>query len=99
MITGTSTHHEQTFAEIKRLSLAGLEGMELLRHTVERLKLAVPFEAYCLATVDPTSNLMTGRVDGGYASEEERVKAEPVAALAYSLPGVGSRVLSRPATP
>jgi DNA-binding CsgD family transcriptional regulator len=83
LITETSTYHERTFAEVKRLSLAGLEGPELLSRTAERLKLAVSFEAYCLATFDPASNLMTGRTDGGYPSEEERAKAEPIAALAY----------------
>lgn len=83
MITSVSTRYERTFTEVKRLALAGLEGPELLRQMAERLKLAVPFEAYCLATTDPASNLMTDRVDGGYPSEEERVKAEPVAALAY----------------
>src|SRR5829696_3187509 len=74
---------ERTFAEIKRLSLAGLEGSELLHRTAQRLKATVPFEAYCLATVDPASNLMTHRVDGGYPSEEDRVKAEPVALESY----------------
>jgi DNA-binding CsgD family transcriptional regulator len=74
---------ERTFAEVKRLSLAGLEGSELLRRTARRLRPAVPFEAYCLATFDPACNLMTHRVDGGYPSEEERARAEPVALRSY----------------
>ncbi len=43
----------------------------------------MPFEAYCLATVDPATNLMTHRVDGGYPSEEDRIKAEPIALKSY----------------
>ena len=61
----STQQEERTFAEVKRLSLAGLEGSELLHQTARRFKLAVPFEAYCLATTDPASNLMTNRVDGG----------------------------------
>ena len=81
--TISTQQKERTFAEVKRLSLAGLEGSELLHRTARRLKMAVPFEAYCLATTDPASNLMTHRVDGGYPSEEDRVKAEPVAVQSY----------------
>ena len=75
--------YERTFSEVKRLSLAGLEGPELLTRTAERLKLSVPFQAYCIGTIDPASNLMTHRVEGGYPSEEARAKAEPVAILSY----------------
>jgi DNA-binding CsgD family transcriptional regulator len=83
MITDASAHHEKTFAEVKRISSAGLDGPELLRQTAERLKLSVSFEVYCLTTTDPVSNLMTHRVDGGYPSEEDRARAEPVAARSY----------------
>jgi DNA-binding CsgD family transcriptional regulator len=52
-------------AEIKRLSLAGLEGPALLRQVAERLELAVPFETYGASTLDPATNLMTHFVGGG----------------------------------
>ena len=83
MIADATAHHERTFAEVKRLSLAGLEGPELLSRTAERLKLSVPFQAYCIARVDPATNLMTDRVEGGYPSEEARAKAEHVAVRCY----------------
>ena len=67
--------HERTFSEIKRLSSAGLEGPELLRRTAERLGRAVPFEAYCVGTLDPASNLMTYVLNGGSVGEEDRTAA------------------------
>ena len=63
---------ERTFSEIKRLSSAGLEGPELLRRTAERLRRTVPFEAYCVGTLDPASNLMTYVLNGGGVGEEDR---------------------------
>jgi DNA-binding CsgD family transcriptional regulator len=67
--------HERTFSEIKRLSSAGLEGPELLRRTAERLRRTVPFEAYCVGTLDPASNLMTYVLNGGSVGEEDRTAA------------------------
>ena len=56
---------QRTCSEIKRLSVAGLDRPELLHRTAERLKRAVPFQAYCASTVDPASNLIThGLADG-----------------------------------
>jgi DNA-binding CsgD family transcriptional regulator len=71
VIADVTAHHERTFAEVKRLSLAGLDGPELLRRTAERLRRAVPFEAYCAATVDPASNLITHGIAGGLAGDAE----------------------------
>jgi DNA-binding CsgD family transcriptional regulator len=65
MITDASAHHEKTFAEVKRISSAGLDGPELLRQTAERLKLSVSFETYGVSTLDPATNLMTHFVGGG----------------------------------
>lgn len=50
---------ERTFSEVKRLCCAGLDGPELLGRVVERLRRAVPFEAYCASTADPASGLIT----------------------------------------
>lgn len=50
---------ERTFSEVTRLCRAGLDGPELLRATIERLRRVVPFEAYCASTVDPLSGLVT----------------------------------------
>jgi len=65
MITDASAHHEKTFAEIKRISSAGLDGPELLRRVAEKLELAIPIETYGASTLDPATNLMTHFVGGG----------------------------------
>jgi DNA-binding CsgD family transcriptional regulator len=62
--------YERAFSEIKRLASADLEGPELLRRTAERLSTAVPFGSYCVATLDPASNLITHLFNGGSAGEE-----------------------------
>ena len=62
--------YERAFAEIKRLSSAGLDGPELLWRTAERLRRAVPFGSYCVATLDPASNLITHLFNGGSAGED-----------------------------
>jgi DNA-binding CsgD family transcriptional regulator len=71
VITNVGAHHERTFAEVKRLSLAGLDGPELLRRTAEGLRGSVPFEAYCASTVDPATNLITHGIAGGLAGGAE----------------------------
>ncbi len=65
MTSNVSTRHERAFAEIKRLSSAGLEGAELLRRVAHRLRRAVPFDAYCASTTDPATNLMTQGIAEG----------------------------------
>src|SRR3712207_4252076 len=70
MTTNASNRDELTFAEVKRLSLAGLDGPELLRRTAERLKYSLPFETYTVATLDPASNLIT-HLSRGQAVEED----------------------------
>ena len=51
---------ERTFSEVKRLCCAGqLDGLALLGEVIERLRRAVPFEAYCASTKDPASGLIT----------------------------------------
>ena len=65
--------NERVFSEIKRFSLANLEGPELLRRTAESLSGAVPFEAYCASTVDPASHLITHGIAEGMGGEEDSV--------------------------
>ena len=60
-----SSTERRTYSEVKRLAAAGLEGPELLRRAAERLKVAVPFEAYCASTVDPATNLITHGIAEG----------------------------------
>ena len=60
---------ERTFAEVKRLSTAGLEGPELLRRVADRLRRSVPFEAFCASTVDPATNLITHGIAEGMGEE------------------------------
>ena len=67
--------YERTFSEIKRLSSAGLDGPELLRRTAESLRRAIPFGSYCVATVDPASNLLTHIYNGGSAGEDGHAEA------------------------
>ena len=62
--------YERAFSEIKRLSSAGLEGHELLRRAAQSMKRAVPFGSYCVATVDPASNLLTHVLNGGSAGQD-----------------------------
>jgi DNA-binding CsgD family transcriptional regulator len=66
---------ERAFSEIKRLSLSGLEGPELLRRTAEGPRRVVPFGSYCVGTVDPASMLITQVVNGGRASEGGHAEA------------------------
>ena len=65
-----SLAHERAFSEIKRYASASLDGSELLRRTAERLSRAVRFGSYCVATLDPASNLITHLFNGGTAGEE-----------------------------
>jgi DNA-binding CsgD family transcriptional regulator len=67
--------YERAFSEIKRLSSAGLEGPELLWKTAERLRKVVPFGSYCVATLDPASNLITHLYNGGSAGEDDHAEA------------------------
>jgi hypothetical protein len=66
MIRNVSARQEErAFAEVKRASISGLEGPELLSRVAQGLGRAVPFEAYCASTVDPATNLMTYGVTEG----------------------------------
>ena len=51
--------------EVKRLCNAGLDHRTLLGEVVERLRPAIPFEAFCVSTADPSSELVTyGSAEG-----------------------------------
>jgi DNA-binding CsgD family transcriptional regulator len=67
--------YERAFSEVKRLSSAGLEGPELLRRSAEALRRAVPFGSYCVATLDPASNLLINVSNGGSAGEDGHAEA------------------------
>ena len=67
--------YERAFSEIKRVSSAGIESPELLRRTAESLKRAIPFGSYCVATLDPASNLITNLYNGGSAGEDGHAEA------------------------
>jgi hypothetical protein len=75
VVENKTSKYERVFSEIKRLSSAGLGGPELLRRTVERLRKVVPFGSYCVATLDPASNLITHLYNGGSAGEDDHAKA------------------------
>ena len=67
--------YERALSEIKRISSAGLDGMELLRRTAEALSPAVSFGSYCVAAIDPASNLITNVSNGGSAGEDGHAEA------------------------
>jgi hypothetical protein len=52
--------------EAKRLCNAGLDQRTLLREVAECLRRSVPSEAFCLSATDPSSELVTHAVAGGY---------------------------------
>ena len=51
--------NERAFAEVKRLCLMGLDSATLRQRVTERMKRAVPFEAYAAFTMDPSNGLIT----------------------------------------
>lgn len=65
MAVGVAVRHERAFAEVRRVSAAGLGGVELLRRVAVGLRRAVPFDAYCASTVDPASYLITHGIAEG----------------------------------
>jgi DNA-binding CsgD family transcriptional regulator len=74
VVENKSLTQERAFSEIKRYASAGLDGPELLRRTAERLSTAVPFGSYCVATLDPASNLITHLFNGGSAGEDRHAE-------------------------
>jgi hypothetical protein len=51
--------NERAFAEVKRLCLMGLDATTLRRRVAERMRSAVPYEAYAAFTMDPSNGLIT----------------------------------------
>jgi DNA-binding CsgD family transcriptional regulator len=74
VLENKSIVYERAFSEIKRYASAGLDGLELLRRTVERLSITLPFGSYCVATLDPASNLITRIFNGGPAGEDRHAE-------------------------
>jgi DNA-binding CsgD family transcriptional regulator len=65
MVTISQTQEERVFREVKRLSYAGLDGVALLQRTARAVHKIIPFAAYCGATMDPVSNLITCGIGEG----------------------------------
>ena len=70
--------NERVFAEIKRLCLMGLDPTTLRQRVTERMRGAVPFEAYAAFTMDPSNGLITHALqtigsDSGLRAYLERV--------------------------
>jgi DNA-binding CsgD family transcriptional regulator len=64
MATSTALE-DRAVDEIKRLCTAGLDQRELLGTIAERLRRAIPSEAFCLSVTDPSSGLITyGAAEG-----------------------------------
>jgi DNA-binding CsgD family transcriptional regulator len=62
----SSTLEDRVVNEAKRLCNAGLDQRTLLSEVAECLRRAVPSEAFCLSATDPSSELVTHAVAGGY---------------------------------
>ncbi len=61
---------DRAFTEAKHLCYAGLDEATLLKKVTERVRRAVPFEAYCAHVNDPASGLITRAVPSDAAIEE-----------------------------
>ena len=61
---------DRAFTEAKRLCYAGLDERTLLKKVTERVRRAVPFEAYCAHVNDPASGLITYAVPSDAVIEE-----------------------------
>jgi DNA-binding CsgD family transcriptional regulator len=57
--------------EVMRLCTAGLDQRTLLGEVVESLRRAIPFEAFCVSTMDPSSELITHSVAEGMGGLQE----------------------------
>jgi DNA-binding CsgD family transcriptional regulator/GAF domain-containing protein len=73
--------NERIFAEVKRLCLMGLDPTTLRRRVTERMRRAVPYEAYAAFTMDPSNGLITHALqtignDSGLRAYLERVYFE-----------------------
>lgn len=62
---------ERTFSEVRRLCHSGLDGPDLLREVVGRLRRAIPFDAHCASLTDPGSCLITHAMADGMGGEKE----------------------------
>jgi DNA-binding CsgD family transcriptional regulator len=76
--------NERAFAEVKRLCLMGLDSTTLRQRVTERMRQAVPFEAYAAFTMDPSNGLITHAIqtigdEGGLRVYLERVFFEDAA--------------------
>jgi DNA-binding CsgD family transcriptional regulator len=65
MTTISQSQEDRVFQEVKRLSHAGLDGTTLLQRVARAVHKTIPFTAYCGATMDPISNLITWGVGEG----------------------------------
>jgi DNA-binding CsgD family transcriptional regulator len=70
-MTSSVVRDERVFAEIKRLSYSGLDGIALVSEAVGCLRRAIPVEAYCALTMDPVSGLITHARAEGMGGERE----------------------------
>ncbi len=62
----SAASEDRVVNEVKRLCNAGLDQRTLLGEVAECLRRAVPSEAFCLSATDPSSELVTHAVAGGF---------------------------------
>jgi len=58
-VNNTDLVKERVFAEVKRQCLMGLDPTTLRQRVAERMRKAVPYEAYAAFTMDPLNGLIT----------------------------------------
>ncbi len=61
----------ETPSRRRDLCNAGLDQRTLLGEVVERLRRAMPFEAFCVSTMDPSSELITHSIAEGLGDLKE----------------------------
>jgi DNA-binding CsgD family transcriptional regulator len=67
--TIASSRAERAIAEISRLSVAGLDAVELLRRAAAAVHPVVPFDGYCAGVMDPGSQLIQRGVAEGMGDD------------------------------
>jgi DNA-binding CsgD family transcriptional regulator len=69
---------------VRLLCSAGLDVGTLERELIVALRRAVPVDAWCIGTVDPSTSMMTGSIGEGYAKD----RTDRFFEIEYSEPGV-----------
>ncbi len=67
----SAASEDRVVNEVKRLCTAGLDQRALLGEVIRSLRRTIPFEAFCVSTMDPSSELITHSVAEGMGGLQE----------------------------